>query len=285
MRAAYGKGYCDALTEDSPGSLCVEARLPRPCAAARGARQGLARRQTPSRPSDARPPGSRVVLACNRRCAAACRRALDRRLRMEFLRAVVEVRPTGALDRPRRVDRAPPDLEPHARVGDLLGPSASGCGGVAGRKRAAGCRRPPRARAPKGAAVRDAGEGASSARTGSRPGGNAAAPLSRPGWRPTGAAPRARPCCRRRRRSHPLVDAHPREHARTCAASARGRRSRPRIPTRGAAAGGPCPPGSRPRSRRSREGRPRASRSPPPRRRARAGRDERQRHGGMVPTM
>ena len=24
MRAAYGKGYCDALTEDSPGSLCAE---------------------------------------------------------------------------------------------------------------------------------------------------------------------------------------------------------------------------------------------------------------------
>ena len=24
MRAAYGKGYCDALTEDPPGSLCVE---------------------------------------------------------------------------------------------------------------------------------------------------------------------------------------------------------------------------------------------------------------------
>jgi hypothetical protein len=24
MRAAYGKGYCDALTEDSPGSLCLE---------------------------------------------------------------------------------------------------------------------------------------------------------------------------------------------------------------------------------------------------------------------
>ena len=24
MRAAYGKGYCDALTEESPGSLCVE---------------------------------------------------------------------------------------------------------------------------------------------------------------------------------------------------------------------------------------------------------------------
>jgi len=24
LRAAYGKGYCDALTEDSPGALCVE---------------------------------------------------------------------------------------------------------------------------------------------------------------------------------------------------------------------------------------------------------------------
>jgi hypothetical protein len=24
MRAAYGKGYCDALTEDLPGSLCAE---------------------------------------------------------------------------------------------------------------------------------------------------------------------------------------------------------------------------------------------------------------------
>ena len=24
IRAAYGKGYCDALTEDNPGALCVE---------------------------------------------------------------------------------------------------------------------------------------------------------------------------------------------------------------------------------------------------------------------
>jgi hypothetical protein len=24
IRAAYGKGYCDALTEESPGELCVE---------------------------------------------------------------------------------------------------------------------------------------------------------------------------------------------------------------------------------------------------------------------
>jgi hypothetical protein len=24
MRAAYGKGYCDALTEESPGALCSE---------------------------------------------------------------------------------------------------------------------------------------------------------------------------------------------------------------------------------------------------------------------
>ena len=24
MRAAYGKGYCDALTEENPGSLCAD---------------------------------------------------------------------------------------------------------------------------------------------------------------------------------------------------------------------------------------------------------------------
>ena len=24
MRAAYGKGYCDALTEDTPGALCED---------------------------------------------------------------------------------------------------------------------------------------------------------------------------------------------------------------------------------------------------------------------
>jgi hypothetical protein len=24
IRAAYGKGYCDALTEDSPGALCLD---------------------------------------------------------------------------------------------------------------------------------------------------------------------------------------------------------------------------------------------------------------------
>jgi len=24
LRAAYGKGYCEALTEDSPGSLCAD---------------------------------------------------------------------------------------------------------------------------------------------------------------------------------------------------------------------------------------------------------------------
>jgi len=24
MRAAYGKGYCDALTEESPGQLCTQ---------------------------------------------------------------------------------------------------------------------------------------------------------------------------------------------------------------------------------------------------------------------
>ena len=35
MRAAYGKGYCDALTEDDPGSLCREHgyKIPRKLAA------------------------------------------------------------------------------------------------------------------------------------------------------------------------------------------------------------------------------------------------------------
>ena len=30
LRAAYGKGYCDALTEDAPGSLCRDhgSRIP-----------------------------------------------------------------------------------------------------------------------------------------------------------------------------------------------------------------------------------------------------------------
>jgi len=32
MRAAYGKGYCDALTEETPGQLCIDHgyRVPRP---------------------------------------------------------------------------------------------------------------------------------------------------------------------------------------------------------------------------------------------------------------
>ncbi|HXG77702.1 MAG TPA: hypothetical protein VNJ53_14135 [Gaiellaceae bacterium] len=39
LRAAYGKGYCDALTEESPGALCVEHgyRLPERRARERGA--------------------------------------------------------------------------------------------------------------------------------------------------------------------------------------------------------------------------------------------------------
>jgi hypothetical protein len=40
IRAAYGKGYCDALTEDAPGSLCRDHgyRIPgRPPAPAREA--------------------------------------------------------------------------------------------------------------------------------------------------------------------------------------------------------------------------------------------------------
>ena len=40
MRAAYGKGYCDALTEDNPGSLCADHgyRVPQRKLASRRAR-------------------------------------------------------------------------------------------------------------------------------------------------------------------------------------------------------------------------------------------------------
>jgi hypothetical protein len=39
MRAAYGKGYCDALTEDSPGSLCREHGYQIPARGAEPARE------------------------------------------------------------------------------------------------------------------------------------------------------------------------------------------------------------------------------------------------------
>ena len=35
MRAAYGKGYCDALTEDAPGLALPRPRLPDPATAPR----------------------------------------------------------------------------------------------------------------------------------------------------------------------------------------------------------------------------------------------------------
>ena len=57
MRAAYGKGYCDALTEDDPGSLChdhgyrIPARretAPR-SASSRATIHGVARKRNPAR--------------------------------------------------------------------------------------------------------------------------------------------------------------------------------------------------------------------------------------------
>ena len=39
MRAAYGKGYCDAFTEDSPGSLCSDHGYEVPKRAAKRAKQ------------------------------------------------------------------------------------------------------------------------------------------------------------------------------------------------------------------------------------------------------
>ena len=41
IRAAYGKGYCDALTEESPGSLCLDHGYRMPNRRAR--RMGLGR--------------------------------------------------------------------------------------------------------------------------------------------------------------------------------------------------------------------------------------------------
>jgi hypothetical protein len=40
MRAAYGKGYCDAFTEDSPGSLCHDHGYEIPRAATASRRPG-----------------------------------------------------------------------------------------------------------------------------------------------------------------------------------------------------------------------------------------------------
>jgi hypothetical protein len=37
MRAAYGKGYCDALTEEAPGSLCADHGYRVPARAGAGA--------------------------------------------------------------------------------------------------------------------------------------------------------------------------------------------------------------------------------------------------------
>ena len=42
MRAAYGKGYCDALTEDSPGALCQDHGYEIPRRAARVAQRETA---------------------------------------------------------------------------------------------------------------------------------------------------------------------------------------------------------------------------------------------------
>ena len=58
MRAAYGKGYCDALTEDSPGSLCADHGYRVPGAQAR------------SRPADASTPAAANLSAVPTRSPA-----------------------------------------------------------------------------------------------------------------------------------------------------------------------------------------------------------------------
>ena len=51
MRAAYGKGYCDALTEEAPGSLCADHgyRVPERRYRARADADTLDRRERRSR--------------------------------------------------------------------------------------------------------------------------------------------------------------------------------------------------------------------------------------------
>ena len=60
MRAAYGKGYCDAFTEDSPGSLCHDHgyEIPRVATSGRARRRltcGRRNRCRPGRPAPSRP--------------------------------------------------------------------------------------------------------------------------------------------------------------------------------------------------------------------------------------
>ena len=50
MRAAYGKGYCDALTEDAPGSLCHDHGYRDPAAARPGAFAAKSRLVVPREP-------------------------------------------------------------------------------------------------------------------------------------------------------------------------------------------------------------------------------------------
>ena len=48
MRAAYGKGYCDALTEEAPGSLCADHGYRVPTAASPQTPTPERRRHAPS---------------------------------------------------------------------------------------------------------------------------------------------------------------------------------------------------------------------------------------------
>ena len=57
MRAAYGKGYCDALTEDNPGSLCEEHGYRIPTRNTEPARE-----VSPRHPLRCRPQGARALL-------------------------------------------------------------------------------------------------------------------------------------------------------------------------------------------------------------------------------
>jgi len=57
MRAAYGKGYCDALTEDVPGSLCEDHGYQIPA------------RRTPGAEAPSLPPSAAPRSGCTERAA------------------------------------------------------------------------------------------------------------------------------------------------------------------------------------------------------------------------
>ena len=120
MRAAYGKGYCDALTEDDPGSLCHEHgyRIP---ACRETAPACLSAATTHHRGKEAQPGAARDRALGRGRARDLSPLHLDRRGRHAFLLAE---RARGQ-DRPRR--RLGTRRRPGPGAMPTTAGSASGC--------------------------------------------------------------------------------------------------------------------------------------------------------------